>query len=182
MNDFYRARRRDAAAAHPNAAHVALAHLADELGDGVLVVTQNIDDLHERAGLRANSLIHLHGDVAHALCAGCGESIEGAEYGSSCPVCTLGTLRPNVVFFGEHPHRMGDVERAVMHCDMFVAIGTSGSVYPAANLASIAHVHEVPTVELNLAATGGPFDTTIEGPATTTVPQLVEMMLRVRAE
>jgi NAD-dependent deacetylase len=182
VHDFYRARRRDVAAAEPNAAHLALARLADELEDGVLVVTQNVDDLHERAGLRPGSLLHMHGDLAHGLCPGCGELTAGADYGTECPVCHHNALRPNVVWFGERPHRMGFIERTVSHCDMFIAVGTSGTVYPAANLVGIAAVHGIPTVELNLIPSEASFDTVMQGPASVTVPQLVEMLLRIRAE
>lgn len=177
--DFYRARRRDADAAVPNAAHLALARLGDALGDDLLVVTQNIDDLHERAGLREDSLLHMHGDLAHALCRGCGELTTDADYGEICPACRHNTLRPNVVFFGEHPHQLGRIEHAVSRCDIFIAIGTSGVVYPAAGLALIAATHGVSTLELNLTPTGGPFETTLEGPATATVPTLVDTLIRV---
>jgi len=172
---FYRARRAAGAAAEPNAAHVALAELARHRD--VLVVTQNVDDLHERAGLPSRRLIHMHGQLRTALCPVCLSRIPGGEYGERCSACGAGILRPDVVWFGERPYEMARIERAVADADLFVAIGTSGEVYPAAGLVDIAAEFAVPTVEVNLAATSGSFDRTMLGPATVTVPALVRELL-----
>lgn len=177
VREFYRARRRDVAAAAPNAAHLALGELGQALGERLLVVTQNVDDLHERGGLPAASLLHMHGQLATALCPACGEREPAGEYGATCVTCQVGTLRPDVVWFGERPYEMGRIERAVTGASLFVSIGTSGDVYPAAGLVDQARAHGVRTIELNLAATSGRFDEVIEGPASRTVPTFVEEVL-----
>lgn len=171
VHDFYRTRRRDVAAAEPNDAHLALGRLSEMLGESMLIVTQNIDDLHERGGVDHSRLIHMHGQLATAVCPACGEREEGADYGDPCPTCGVGTLRPDVVFFGERPHHTGRIERAIEDADVFVAIGTSGNVYPAAGYVDLAHLHGVDTIELNLEPSGR-FAHVLEGPATTTVPTL----------
>jgi NAD-dependent deacetylase len=177
VNDFYRARRVAAAVAEPNAAHAAIARLGSIIGDQLLVVTQNVDDLHERAGLRDNLLIHMHGSLRTTRCVDCGDRSTGRDYGDTCTVCGGGVLRPDVVWFGERPHEMGRIERSVGEAGMFIAIGTSGEVYPAAGLVDIARVHGVSTVELNLHPTGGQFELALQGPATRTVPTFVDGLI-----
>ena len=137
----------------PNAAHRALARLEGAIGDELLVVTQNVDDLHERAGSR--NLVHMHGELRKALCAACaarvpwdGELVDGPP----CPACGARALRPDVVWFGEMPYELERIEQAVVACDVFVAIGTSGEVYPAAGYVALAAAFGAHTVELNLAA------------------------------
>ena len=130
---FYDLRRHAVAQAMPNPAHDALARLERELDDDLLVVTQNIDDLHERAG--SERVVHMHGDLLLALCQGCGRRVpveaDLAER-PPCPECGRRMLRPDVVWFGEMPYDLDVIDEALLACDRFVAIGTSGAVYPAA--------------------------------------------------
>lgn len=172
VHDFYRARRADVAAATPNPAHFALGRLSEALGDSLLVVTQNVDDLHERGGVDPRQLIHMHGQLATVACTACGEREIGGQYGAECTNCGIGILRPDIVFFGERPHQTGRIERAVQAADVFIAIGTSGNVYPAAGYVDMARLFGVDTIELNLEASGR-FDHYVPGPASQTVPRLV---------
>jgi NAD-dependent deacetylase len=181
VQDFYNMRRRQLGDVEPNAAHVALARLERELAGDVLLVTQNIDDLHERAGSR--KLIHMHGELGRALCQGCGESSRWTAdimAHSICPGCgASGRLRPDVVWFGEMPYRMEQIGEALAQCDLFAAIGTSGSVYPAAGFVEEARAGGAVTVELNLKCAGwaSRFDERLEGLATQVVPAFVERVL-----
>ena len=136
---FYDARRRALASVEPNPAHRALARLEGALGDDLLLVTQNVDDLHERAG--SQRLVHMHGELLRALCASCGaQPMWDADLidAPPCPACGVTALRPDVVWFGEMPYEMGRIYQALERCDLFVSIGTSGAVYPAAGLAHTA--------------------------------------------
>ncbi len=184
VHAFYNARRRGllAPAVRPNAAHDALARLERERPAGdVLLVTQNIDDLHKRAG--STNLIHMHGELLKAICAACGRIAEqredlGVEH--ACAGCgRRGRLRPHVVWFGEMPLEMGRIYDALMSCDLFVSIGTSGNVYPAAGFVQEARAAGARTVELNLEPSEGArlFDEAIHGPATMIVPAFVERVL-----
>ena len=181
VQDFYNMRRRQMGSVAPNAAHEALARLERELPGDVLVVTQNIDDLHERAGSR--TLIHMHGALGRALCLHCDKSNEWHDditTDSECPTCgAKSRLRPDVVWFGEMPYRMEDIGEALAGCDLFAAIGTSGSVYPAAGFVEEARAARALTVELNLKCAGraSRFDEQLEGPATQVVPAFVERIL-----
>lgn len=182
---FYDERRRAVAAVAPNAAHRALSLLEGALGDHLLVVTQNIDDLHERAGSRR--VVHMHGELLRALCADCsvrspwlgdlGAGVDGRR--PACPACGAPALRPDVVWFGEIPYELERIEQAVVACDVFVSIGTSGSVYPAAGYTALAAAFGARTVELNLAPTDAfvPFDEVHAGPATKVVPEWVRGIL-----
>ena len=177
---FYDARRQSAAVAAPNDAHRALARLEGALGDNLLVVTQNVDDLHERAGSR--NLVHMHGELRRALCLACGARPEWArdlEDRPECPACGERMLRPDVVWFGELPYELGRIENAVVACDFFVSIGTSGAVYPAAGYVALASAFGARTVELNLVPSDAavPFDESRSGFATEIVPAWVEEML-----
>ena len=163
----------------PNAAHLALAQLERAWPGGVLVVTQNVDDLHERAGSR--NLLHLHGELMRALCLACGASspwADSLDADSICPRCAAGgRLRPDIVWFGEMPYRMDEVEAALGHCHLFVSIGTSGQVYPAAGfVASVRAAGDARTIELNVerSAVGAAFAEHRPGPAGETVPRLVD--------
>jgi len=177
---FYDARRRAAAYAAPNAAHVALARLEKAIGDRLLVVTQNVDALHERAGSR--NLVHMHGELRRALCTSCGSrpAWEGdlADL-PPCPVCGQRMLRPDVVWFGELPYERDRIENAVVACDVFASIGTSGAVYPAAGYVALAAAFGARTIELNLEPTDAvvPFDEARIGPATEVVPAWVDDVL-----
>jgi len=180
---FYDDRRRAVAAVAPNAAHRALARLEQTLGDDLLIVTQNVDDLHERAGTR--NLVHMHGELARALCTACGSRPEwtGDLVGRPpCPECGERMLRPDVVWFGEVPYDLDRIERAVVECDVFVSIGTSGSVYPAAGYVALAAAFGARTVELTLVPSDAvvPFDEVRAGPATEVVPAWVDGFLAGR--
>jgi len=166
----------------PNAAHLALARLQREWPDEVLLVTQNIDDLHERAD--SPSLIHMHGELLKARCLACGAVNpwrEAMNADSLCPACGAeGTLRVHVVWFGEMPLEMERIYDALALCDLFVSIGTSGNVYPAAGFVAEARSNgRAHTVELNLEPSEGQsfFAERRYGPATREVPAFVEQVL-----
>ena len=184
VQEFYNARRSLllSGTAQPNAAHLALARLEREWPGEVLVVTQNIDDLHERAG--SDNLIHMHGELLKARCDLCGEVAPWTgdlSADSLCPGCRRkGRLRPHVVWFGETPLDMGRIFDALGRCVTFISIGTSGNVYPAAGF--VTHVRtrlNTRTVELNLEPSLGAtlFHETIYGPASEVVPAFVERLL-----
>jgi NAD-dependent deacetylase len=175
VSAFYTARRRALLdeKIRPNAAHEALVELERRLGDAFLLVTQNVDDLHQRAGSRR--LLPMHGELLRSRCTGCGE-----EFGDrrelamerSCPACgRSGRLRPAVVWFGEVPLHLEEIAEAVRDATHFVAIGTSGMVYPAAGLAALARSVGAHTVEINPAPGGNPaFAEVLAEPATLGVP------------
>ncbi|MBP0444858.1 NAD-dependent protein deacylase [Roseomonas sp. SSH11] len=182
VQGFYNARRaqlRDPAI-RPNAAHEALAELDARWPGELLLVTQNVDDLHDRAGSRR--LIHMHGELAKARCLRC-EGVSPAPGdltpASTCPDCdAAGSLRPHVVWFGEMPLEMERIGQALEGCDLFVSIGTSGAVYPAAGFVREVR-HRADTLELNLEPSEGShlFDEARHGPATQLVPAFVRDML-----
>ena len=181
---FYDARRRNLLEAKPNAAHVALARLERELagrGGELTLVTQNIDDLHERAG--SQRVLHMHGELLKARCRNCeAEPVWRGDLTveDACPDCAFpGALRPDVVWFGEMPLHLNDIDRALRNADLFVAIGTSGAVYPAAGFVAEARASGVATCEINLDAADNAhcFDEARYGPAGETVPAWVEEVL-----
>ncbi|WP_076071944.1 Sir2 family NAD-dependent protein deacetylase [Sphingomonas montana] len=183
---FYDGRRAALDHVVPNAAHRALARLAAEWNGGLTIVTQNVDDLLERAGLPVDRVWHMHGTLRSALCRACGGRIawEGALVdGPPCPVCGAAALRPDIVFFGEMPHHMDAIEAALADADLFVSIGTSGAVYPAAGFVQTARHYGARTLELNLDPSAGSifFDETRLGPAGLLVPDWVDAMLAVGA-
>ena len=177
---FYDERRRNVMAAEPNAAHAALARL-DQAWDGeLLIVTQNIDDLHERAG--ATRVLHMHGEALSAWCLACdarhpwtGTLLDGP----ACPICGEAAMRPDIVWFGEMPYQMDRIFAALARADLFVSIGTSGAVYPAAGFVQQAKSARARTLELNLERSQGSawFDETRLGPASELVPAWAEEML-----
>ncbi|WP_116092549.1 NAD-dependent deacylase [Sphingomonas crusticola] len=178
---FYDARRAALATVQPNPAHRALARLDRAWPGELLIVTQNVDDLHERAG--AKRLIHIHGELLSALCRACGarERFAGSMLdGPPCAACgQAGALRPDIVFFGEIPYRMDEIEDALLQADLFVSIGTSGAVYPAAGFVQIARTVGARTLELNLEPSAGSslFEQANYGPASRIVPEWVERLL-----
>jgi NAD-dependent deacetylase len=182
--DFYNERRRRLAAVQPNAAHHALARLEGAFKGEFLLVTQNVDDLHEGAGSRR--LIHMHGELNSALCQACEMRARwkgDITIEARCPTCgSVGRLRPDVVWFGEMPYQLDRIYRALAEAELFVAIGTSGHVYPAADFVSEARHAGAHTVELNLepSETAGAFEEVIHGPATQVVPAFVERLLAQR--
>ncbi len=181
---FYDARRRNLMNAKPNAAHFALARLERAIasdGGRLCLVTQNIDDLHERAG--SKRVIHMHGELLNVRCLHCNSVRpwpDGLSPAHVCPDCgRAGGLRPHVVWFGEMPLHMDDIDRALRKADLFVAIGTSGAVYPAAGFVAEARAAGVPTCEINLEAADNAelFDEAHYGPASEMVPAWVEELL-----
>ncbi len=181
--DFYNARRRQLTEqdVQPNAAHRALAALERTWPGEVLLVTQNIDDLHERGG--SANLIHMHGELLKARCLDTGSVFDWRDditLDSRSPASgQSGGLRPHIVWFGEMPIEMDRIYDALMTCRLFVSIGTSGHVYPAAGFVQQASMAGAWTVELNLEASSGHglFDEAIHGPATELVPAFVDRLL-----
>jgi len=178
---FYDARRRALANVRPNPAHEALARLDAEWPGRLLIVTQNVDDLHERAG--AKRLIHIHGELLSALCSRCGSRAHFTGDMADGPACAhcgaTGALRPDIVFFGEIPYEMEAIEAALIEADLFVSIGTSGAVHPAAGFVRLAASAGARTLALNIdpSITSAWFDKTRTGAAGTLVPLWVEEML-----
>ncbi|MBB3940754.1 NAD-dependent deacetylase [Novosphingobium fluoreni] len=177
---FYDMRRAAIQTKEPNAAHLALARLDAEWPGELLIVTQNVDDLHERAG--AERVLHMHGEHLLAWCTACdtrspwtGTLIERPP----CPVCGERALRPDVVWFGEMPYRMDEIYAALREADLFVSIGTSGAVYPAAGFVRNAREMGAHTLELNLEPSKGTrwFEEARHGPATQIVPAWVDEVL-----
>ena len=180
VQGFYNARRANMLAAAPNPAHRALARLQAHWPGAVTLVTQNIDDLHERGG--SHDVIHMHGELSRALCAACGHRWDApAEMHASdaCPACGAQATRPDVVWFGEIPYHMERIEAALARAELFAAIGTSGAVYPAAGFVSEAAAAGVRTLEINLAPSevADAFDAHLLGPASEVVPDWVERLL-----
>ncbi len=173
VHDFYNARRANCLESLPNAAHTALAALERSASHSLTLITQNIDDLHERAG--STGVIHMHGALMQALCVAC-----DARWGAPirmrpddrCPTCRARATRPDVVWFGEVPYQMDRIGEAVQASDLFVAIGTSAEVYPAAGLVELAGGE---TLELNLepSARANAFGARQFGRATEIVPAWV---------
>lgn len=177
---FYDMRRAALAKVAPNAAHLALARLEREFSGDILLVTQNVDDLHERGG--SEQVLHMHGELKSALCTSCEvrSRWDAPMLGRPpCPVCAAPALRPDVVWFGEMPYEMGRIYQALESCDLFVSIGTSGAVYPAAGFVAEARRAGARCLELNLEPSEGSrlFHETRLGPAGTLVPEWVEEVL-----
>ena len=183
VHAFYNARRRSLLRPEvaPNAAHRALARLEAEWRGSVLLVTQNIDNLHERAG--SKSLRHIHGEMLKARCEACGnisEWTDDLDTALACMACgASGGMRPHVVWFGEMPFHLDEVDAALAACDLFISIGTSGNVYPAAGFVAEASANGAHTVELNLEPSEGRshFAEFRYGQAGTIVPDYVAHLL-----
>jgi len=180
VHRFYDERRAKLHEVDPNPAHRALAALDAQWAGDLLIVTQNVDDLHERAG--AKRLVHMHGELRSALCASCGRAEPWADplpAGTKCRGCGKPSLRPDIVFFGEMPYEMAVIDEALRHADLFVSIGTSGAVYPAAGFVQIARRAGARTLELNLKPSAGSFyfEESRIGPASQLVPELVAQLL-----
>ena len=179
--DFYNARRKQAAEATPNAGHIALARLEAAMPGRVMIVSQNVDDLHEKAGSKA--VRHMHGALKSALCGACDARWPAPlamMVGDACPSCGAPAARPDIVWFGEVPYFMEEIEDHLARADLFAAIGTSGNVYPAAGFVQFARASGAHTVELNLAPseTVSEFDETHFGKATDILPRWVDRLLR----
>ena len=182
VHEFYNTRRANLLGVGPNAAHFALGRLEAEFPGQVLVVTQNIDNLHEAGG--TTNILHMHGELLKVRCAACGDvtGCQGAiSLETACPKCeAVGRMRPHVVWFGEMPMGMDRIFAALEACDLFLSIGTSGNVYPAAGfVAGVRDRGRAHTVELNLEPSEGHslFHEALLGPATEVVPAYVERIL-----
>ncbi|NAX49132.1 NAD-dependent protein deacylase [Photobacterium halotolerans] len=183
VQSFYNQRRQqlESGTVQPNAAHYALSRLESELDGTVTVITQNIDNLHEKAG--SHNVIHMHGELLKAQCSQSGQTIEWSgdiSLDDNCHCCQIpAPLRPNVVWFGEMPQAMDKIYSALVAADLFIAIGTSGSVYPAAGFVHEAAMHGAHTLELNLepSIVESEFDEKRYGPASKIVPELVDELL-----
>ncbi|WLT31588.1 Sir2 family NAD+-dependent deacetylase [Geothrix sp. PMB-07] len=176
---FYNERRRSLATVQPNAAHLALARLEQAWSGDFLLVTQNVDDLHDRAGSR--NLLHMHGELLKAQCLACRADMVwpgDMDRDSPCPICGHGPVRPHIVWFGEMPLEMDRIYQALDRCDLFLAIGTSGHVYPAAGFVE-AVGPRARTLELNLepSLAASAFLERRIGKATELVPAFVEELL-----
>ena len=178
---FYNMRRERIRDAEPNAAHHALARLQKEYPRKVTLVTQNVDDLHERAG--SQDVLHMHGEAMKARCLSCEATTPCGvmlDETHACPACGVkGRLRPHIVWFGEIPLFMDEIETALLRADLFVAIGTSGVVYPSAGFARLAKLNGCRTIEVNPDSTeiSSSFDQTLRGAATEVVPAWVQEIL-----
>ncbi|WP_164118899.1 NAD-dependent deacylase [Sphingorhabdus sp. Alg239-R122] len=181
VQKFYDERRAKLKTVKPNAAHEALAWLDAEWKGELLLVTQNVDDLHDRAGSRR--LVHMHGELNSAWCLACDARMPWAgtllDF-PDCPECGQKYLRPDIVWFGEMPYYMERIEAALAVCDLFVSIGTSGAVYPAAGFVQTARACGAKTLEINLDPSEGShlFDESRQGPAGTLVPEWVARLLQ----
>jgi len=186
VHEFYSQRRKNLIKAEPNAAHVALARLEAAHAGEVLIVTQNVDNLHERGG--SQNVLHMHGELLKVRCDNCGDIrawLEDLFLETPCPACnTPSYMRPHVVWFGEMPFEMERIDRALAACDLFLSIGTSGNVYPAAGyVAAVRRMGRAHTAELNLEPSEGVtmFAEVVHGPATEVVPAYIDELLNKSA-
>lgn len=183
VQGFYNVRREQMNTVEPNAAHIALAKLEAEHGGTVTIITQNVDDLHERAG--SQTILHMHGELSKVRCRLC-ENIHhwqgDCTQETSCPSCGASpSLRPHIVWFREMPFYMPEIYTILGEADIFVSIGTSGNVYPAAGFVTeVATIGRAKTIEINLEPSQGSthFDETRHGPAGKLVPHFVDELLR----
>lgn len=181
VHDFYNGLKEEIQSARPNPAHLAITKLQQNFTGSVSVVTQNVDTLHEKAGNQ--SVYHIHGQINQSVCLNCGHVLEtftDVTTETLCPACQImGMLKPNIVFFGESLLCMDKVEDLLRHCDLFLSVGTSGVVFPAASFVQTAKYYGADTVEFTLEPTANNylFDKHIYGPAGTTLPHFVEQFL-----
>ena len=181
VHDFYNNMKPDLWEAKPNNAHLAITKLQQEYQAEVNVVTQNIDTLHEKA--KSENIYHIHGQINQAVCMNCGKVLEtwgDVTSETECPNChIIGMMKPNIVFFGENLLYMDKVEKLLRTSDLFISIGTSGQVYPAAGFAQTAKYYGADTIEFNLEATSNNFyfDKHIMGKAGTTFPKYVDELI-----
>ncbi len=179
--EFYNQRRRQLLSdeVKPNPAHTTLAKFEHDFHGSFLLVTQNVDNLHERAG--SQNLLHMHGELLKMRCLNSQlvfDTSEDFTFDTHCRCCrSAGNLRPHIVWFREMPFHMNKINQALESCDLFVAIGTSGNVYPASGFYQTAKIRKAYTVELNLENTGSGFDKRIYGKASKIVPQYFESLL-----
>ncbi|MGB0454648.1 MAG: NAD-dependent deacylase [Bacteriovoracaceae bacterium] len=182
---FYNLRRAQLKEGEPNLAHKALAKLEREFSGEVYLITQNVDDLHERAGTK--NIHHMHGELRKVRCLKCGEVMAWSEdlnEGHLCSFCGERPLRPHIVWFGEQPFNMEKCLEKLVHCDLFLSIGTSGNVYPAAGFVQVAKQSGAKCIELNLEPSiqSSFFDSQLIGKATVVLPSFVEEILSGKYE
>lgn len=183
VHEFYNLRRQAHKDIQPNSAHYALVDLEEKYPGNVLIITQNVDALHEQAG--SKNLIHMHGELHKALCLHCKNRTpwhQDLSKDTPCPHCNKkGGMRPDVVWFGELPYYMEVIFDALSKCDLFISIGTSGTVYPAAGFVADARQAKAHTVELNLEPSEGAsmFHETLHGKATKIVPIYINRLLNL---
>ncbi len=182
VHEFYNDLKKELQNAKPNPAHLAITRLQNEYKDAnINIVTQNVDTLHEKAGNR--NIWHVHGQINQAVCLNCGHILEtfaDVDTETICPNCQVqGMMKPNIVFFGENLLYMDKVDNLLRNCDLFLSIGTSGVVFPAAAFVQTAKYHGAKTLEFNLEMTSNNFyfDRHIFGPAGTTLPAFVDEMI-----
>ena len=181
VHDFYNQMKPELLQAQPNAAHICLTKLQQAFPHQVSIITQNVDTLHEKAG--NTDIYHIHGQINQALCLSCGHILESwgdITTETACPHCTaVGFMKPNIVFFGENLLYMDKVDALLHRCDLFISVGTSGVVFPAAAFVQIAKQHGAETWEFNLENTSNNyyFDHHILGPAGTTLPRFVASLI-----
>lgn len=183
VQTFYNARRvqLQSPEIRENAAHQALAKLQQEHSGEIVLVTQNIDDLHERAG--SKNILHMHGELLKKRCSitsQISDCLDDINISDSCDCCDVkGVLRPHIVWFGEMPFYMDEIYTALENCDLFVAIGTSGNVYPASGFVEVARQFGAETLEINLEKSNvaNVFDSGKYGQATHCVPSWVDSIL-----
>lgn len=178
VHEFYNQRRRQLFCEEikPNPAHTALAKFEHEHDGSFLLITQNIDNLHERAG--SQNLLHMHGEILKMRCLNSKLVFDiqtDISFDTECRCCkSAGNLRPHIVWFGEMPFHMNEINQSLENCDLFVSIGTSGNVYPASGFYQTAKIKKAHTVELNLERTGSSFDEQFYGLASEIVPNYFE--------
>lgn len=182
VHEFYNELKKELVKAKPNAAHLAITKLQNEYPAQISVITQNVDTLHEKAGNK--NVYHIHGQINQAVCLNCGHILEtfgDVDTETTCPHCGIaGMMKPNIVFFGENLLCMDKVDRLLANCDLFLSIGTSGVVFPAASFVQIAKYNNARTLEFNLEPTSNNyyFDKHIYGQAGTTLPAFVDELLK----
>ncbi len=182
VHEFYNELKKELVKAQPNPAHFAITRLQREYDAEISIVTQNVDTLHEKAG--SKNICHIHGQINQALCLNCGHILEtfgDVDTETVCPHCKIvGMMKPNIVFFGENLLCMDKVDRLLSGCDLFLSVGTSGVVFPAASFVQIAKYNGAQTYEFNLEPTSNNFyfDRHIFGPAGTTLPAFVDELLQ----
>lgn len=181
VHDFYNQMKPELLAAKPNPAHLALTKLQDNYPAPVSIITQNVDTLHEKA--KSRNIYHIHGQINQAVCLNCGHILEtwnDVTTETFCPQCSVaGMMKPNIVFFGENLLYMDKVERLLASCDLFISVGTSGVVFPAAAFVQMAKLYGAETYEFNLEKTSNNFyfDHHIFGKAGDTLPPFVDALL-----
>ncbi len=182
VHDFYNDLKLEIQKAKPNAAHLAVTRLQREYPAEVNVITQNVDTLHEKAGCK--NVYHIHGQINQAVCLNCGHILEtwgDVDTQTVCPHCNIaGMMKPNIVFFGENLLCMDKVDTILRTCDLFVSVGTSGVVYPAAGFVQIAKYYGADTIEftLDMTANNYLFDRHVYGKAGETLPSYVEELIK----